>query len=166
MCNPNQSVTIHTDSQCSIDVINRISDPKTTNRQRNKLSNSQTATHIVEVMKTFNTKPILNKVAAHTGLRLNDRADELAKEATLLHNHTNANNLLPASSLQYYTLHSQNEAIEQYPGAFIKHHNNNRRGNDQDLIKRNRQFLKQLINQILNILQKQMLKKHLMGKQY
>jgi ribonuclease HI/endonuclease/exonuclease/phosphatase family metal-dependent hydrolase len=80
----NSKVTIHTDSQACIDTYNRLnrSSPKQTHKRWLKEKNWSLWSIIIDTTKKRNINLHLNKVKAHAGNVHNEKADQLAKQAT------------------------------------------------------------------------------------
>jgi len=87
-------VTIHTDSAMTIIGFNKLADlMQLSIRKREKVPNFQIWMTITHMIESKNLKVNLVKVKAHSGDRLNDRADKLAKTAAFLAPRLNLNYL-------------------------------------------------------------------------
>jgi ribonuclease HI len=80
----NAKVTIHTDSQVCIDAYNRLnsSSPKQTHKRWLREKNWSLWSIIIDTIKKRSIKLEFNKVKAHSGNTYNEKADQLAKQAT------------------------------------------------------------------------------------
>jgi len=113
---------INTDSQASIDGINKMLRNTMTEREILKTPNSGLLLAIANEMKRTTTQPELLKVKAHIGLPLNERADRNAKAITEDKQQIPFEYLqdrLPNHPRNEACLHKNNEKIEIYPGQYI-----------------------------------------------
>ena len=81
---PDSKVKIYTDSQACIDTYNRLNSPspKQTHKRWLKEKNWSLWSIIIDTIKKRNIDLRFNKVKAHAGDALNEKADKLAKQAT------------------------------------------------------------------------------------
>jgi ribonuclease HI len=120
---PPTELTIFTDSQTSLDLINRFTTTTLSDREIIKTPNYGILEAIQSEFNKFETTPTIQKVRAHIGLPLNELADRVAKDA--VHNP----HLGPIEYLskrltrpQHRQLHIflNNVRQELYPGTIIR----------------------------------------------
>src|SRR5581483_11094420 len=93
VCPESTNIKIYTDSQCTIDSFNRF--PSTSPRRKLKQNNFLIWHAIFHIISSLKLSVQLFKIKAHSGIILNEQADQLAKDACKCKDYIKLNYTLP-----------------------------------------------------------------------